>query len=223
MRAYAALAEEKYQLLTYPVLVNILPPAHQEIIAARYQSNCQGLNALQDYQVINLWEVEAEAVFSRPIPSLLPFVPILKGGGEETAIREALQRLRQEQKLDELEPLLAFFATFVLESELVQQIMRWDMTVLLESPWYRQILQEGEKRGRQEGRQEGLLSGIMTILEIKFGDEGLRLLPEIQQIESVEILANLLAALKKVNSLEELRAIYNQSSENQATESNLTE
>jgi hypothetical protein len=63
----------------------------------------------------------------------------------------------------------------------------------------------------------------MTILEIKFGDEGLRLLPEIQQIESVEILANLLAALKRVNSLEELRAIYNQSSGNQDTESNLTE
>jgi hypothetical protein len=63
----------------------------------------------------------------------------------------------------------------------------------------------------------------MTILEIKFGDEGLRLLPEIQQIESVEILANLLAALKRFNSLEELRAIYNQSSGNQDTESNLTE
>ncbi len=29
--------------------------------------------------------------------------------------------------------------------------MRWDMTVLRESPWYQEILQEGERRGRQEG------------------------------------------------------------------------
>ena len=83
MRAYAALAEEKYHLPTYPVLVNILPPnsspnASVEI-ANFYQSTCYGLTARQDYRVINLWEVEVELVFEQPIPSLLPFVPILKG------------------------------------------------------------------------------------------------------------------------------------------------
>jgi predicted transposase YdaD len=51
--------------------------------------------------------------------------------------------------------LLAFFASFVLESEIVQQIMRWDMAVLQESPWYNEILSRGEQAGRQAGRQEG--------------------------------------------------------------------
>lgn len=124
MRAYAALAEEKYQLATYPVLINILPPDSPVEIVDCYQSDCYGLRARQDYRVINLWEVAVELVFEQPIPSLLPFVPILKGGGEESQVREALRRLRQDETLDELEPLLAFFATFVLESELVQQIMR---------------------------------------------------------------------------------------------------
>jgi predicted transposase YdaD len=45
-------------------------------------------------------------------------------------VRRALQVLRTNEQLSELEPLLAFFATFVLETRLVQQIMRWDMAVL---------------------------------------------------------------------------------------------
>ncbi len=32
----------------------------------------------------------------------------------------------------------------VLESNLVRQIMRWDMVVLRESPWYQEILQQGQ-------------------------------------------------------------------------------
>jgi predicted transposase YdaD len=224
MRAYAALAEEKYQLPTYPILINILPSGANQAIVNRYQSDCYGLKARQDYRVINLWEVDVEKVFEQPIPSLLPFVPILKGGGDEFQVRKALAQLRQNKSLDELEPLLAFFATFVLDSPLVQQIMRWDMAVLLESPWYRQILQEGEKvgraegrtegrvegrvEGRIEGRAEGLLTGISTILELRFGVEGLLLMSEIQALESIETLESVLVALKTVNSLDELRQIY---------------
>ncbi|WP_205127379.1 MULTISPECIES: hypothetical protein [Okeania] len=47
--------------------------------------------------------------------SLMPFVPILKGGGEEAIVREALQLLREDEQLSELENLLEFFATFVLK------------------------------------------------------------------------------------------------------------
>lgn len=46
---------------------------------------------------------------------------------------------------DALEPLLAFFASFVLELPLGQQMMRWDMTVLRESPWYNEILNHGQR------------------------------------------------------------------------------
>ena len=68
--------------------------------------------------------MEAELVFSENISSLLPFVPIVKGVGEETVVKQALYQLRQEEKLHELEPLLSFFASFVFEIPIVQQIMR---------------------------------------------------------------------------------------------------
>lgn len=39
MRAYAALAEERYNRTTYPVLINILPPAASFVIATMSQSS----------------------------------------------------------------------------------------------------------------------------------------------------------------------------------------
>ena len=53
-----------------------------------------------------------------------PFVPVLKGGGEKSVVRQAVKLLRADEQLNELEPLLAFFARFVLSTALVQQIMR---------------------------------------------------------------------------------------------------
>jgi predicted transposase YdaD len=214
MRAYAALAEEKYQLPTYPVLINILPTS--EAIPTSFTSNLAGLRAIQDYRVINLWDVDVNIAFQEPLPSLLPFVPVLKGGNSEPIIREALQMLRADEQLNQLETVLAFFATFVLESALVQEIMRWDMAVLRESPWYQEILREGEARGEARGQAlgeargeaRGLLSGIELALEIKFGNPGLELMPLINQIDDLSKLKAIQQAIKTVNSAEELRQLF---------------
>ncbi|MBX9253217.1 Rpn family recombination-promoting nuclease/putative transposase [Desmonostoc muscorum CCALA 125] len=202
MRAYTALAEEKYNLPTYPVLINILKGSNTEI-PTTYTSNVAGLKATQDYRVINLWEVDVNTVFETPLPSLIPFVPILKGGDNEVIIREALQVLRADEQLNQLETVLAFFATFVIESALVQEIMRWDMAVLRESPWYQEILREGEARGRREE----LYSGIELALEIKFGTPGLDLMPIIYQITDLQRLKVIQQAIKTLNTVEELQRI----------------
>ncbi len=177
MRAYAALAEEKYDRPVYPVLVNILPPRGGVQIADRYEGEFMGLRARQDYRVINLWEEEADQAFEEPLRALLPFVPVLKGGGEEKVVREALRQLRADESLREMEPLLAFFASFVLESRLVREIMRWDMAVLRESPWYNEILEEGLREGMEKGLEEGLEQGLregaerqlLRVLNHRFG------------------------------------------------------
>ncbi|NEU74654.1 Rpn family recombination-promoting nuclease/putative transposase [Hassallia byssoidea VB512170] len=208
MRAYAALAEERYNLPVYPVLINILPPSETMEIVSGYESQVLGLQARQDYRVINLWEVDAQIVFQQPLPSLLPFVPVLKGGDEVAVVQQAVQALRADEQLNELEPLLAFFASFVLSSPLVQQIMRWDMAVLQESPWYQEILQQGEIRGETRGETRGLLSAIELGLELKFGAEGLQLMPEISQITDLDVLKTIREGLRTMNSLEEIRQIY---------------
>ena len=206
MRAYAGLAEEKYKLPTYPVLINILKTGDAEI-PTRYESNLAGLEVRQDYRVINLWEVDVKIALEKPLASLLPFVPILKGGEDESIIREALRLLQADEQLNQLETVLAFFATFVLDSSLVQEIMRWDMTVLRESPWYQEILQQGEQQGEQKGEKKDRLSSIELCLEVKFGNEGLKFMPKISEISDLETLKTIQRSILTVESLEELKHI----------------
>ena len=71
--------------------------------------------------------------------------------------------------------------------------------------------QQGREQGIQEGIREGLLEGIELGLELKFGSQGLNLLPEIQAIEDVEQLRAIAFGLKTMNTLSELRQIYQQS------------
>ena len=52
-------------LLVHPVLVNILPLAETMTVRDRFESTFLGLQARQDYRVINLWEIDAEIVFER--------------------------------------------------------------------------------------------------------------------------------------------------------------
>ena len=206
MRAYAGLAEEKYKLPTYPVLINILKTGDAEI-PTRFESNLAGLEVRQDYRVINLWEVDVKIALEQPLPSLLPFVPILKGGEDESIIREALRLLQADEQLNQLETVLAFFATFVLDSSLVQEIMRCDMTVLRESPWYQEILQQGEQQGEQKGEKKDRLSSIELCLEVKFGNEGLKFMPKISEISDLETLKTIQRSIITVVSLEELKHI----------------
>jgi predicted transposase YdaD len=210
MRAYAALAEEKYNLPTYPVLINILKASDAEIPTI-YASNIAGLRAIQDYRVINLWEVDVNIAFAQPLPSLLPFVPILKGSDNESTIRDALRILRADEQLNQLETVLGFFATFVLDSAIVQQILRWDMALLEQSPWYQEIFSKGEAggeaRGELRGRKEELYSGIELALEIKFGNQGSELMPIISQITDLQKLKAIQQAIKTVNTVNELQQI----------------
>lgn len=168
IRVYSALAEERYQLPVYPVLVNILPPKPGVAIADHYHSAFRGITAHQDFKVINLWEVDANLAFTSGLHTLLPFTPILKGGGEEAVVKKALHLMRANQEFSELESLLAFFASFALELQVIQRIMRWDMAVLRESPWYNEILQEGLEQGIERGRRQELEEMLRHILEQRF-------------------------------------------------------
>ena len=51
-------------------------------------------------------------------------------------MQKALQILCADEQLSQLETVMAFFVTFVLDSALVQQIVRWDMSVFEKSFFY---------------------------------------------------------------------------------------
>jgi hypothetical protein len=59
----------------------------------------------------------------------------------------------------------------------------------------------------RHGRCVGLSQGIEVLLRMRFGDEGLKLMPEIREIYEYEKLEAILNALETATSLEEVRRL----------------
>ena len=71
-------------------------------------------------------------------------------------------------------------------------------------------LQEGIQKGLQEGIQEGLREAIELGLKLKFGVEGLKLLPEVESIKDIKALKALKEAIEVGKSLEEIEQLCHQ-------------
>ena len=66
----------------------------------------------------------------------------------------------------------------------------------------------GREEGLTEGLTRGLTEGIEVALEWKFGEAGLRLMPEIRNIEDQQVLKALLRAVRTAASPEDLRRVW---------------
>jgi predicted transposase YdaD len=136
--AYAALARHKYNLEVYVTVIYLLPPPEGTSIAPSFHSDFMGQVGHQDFQVIKLWELDAEKALAFDNPAIVPFIPLMAGGNTERMLHKCADRIRQEPRSLELETILSVFASYVLDSELIKRILRWEMQVIKESP----ILQE---------------------------------------------------------------------------------
>jgi predicted transposase YdaD len=193
VRAYAGLAEEKYDLPVYCVVVNVLPPGPETVVVTAYDAEFLGQRAHQDFRVINFSEIDAEEVWRQPFPGLAPFVPVLRGGAEVPMVRRALETIRAHEQLQGMEALLAFMASLVMDTEIVKQIVRWDMDAdVIEQGWF-----------WQEITQRGNAKMLLLQVEQLFGPpdqatrERIRYLPPAQ----LEALAKVLFSFKTKDDL----------------------
>ncbi|MEL6165479.1 MAG: hypothetical protein AAFR37_17575 [Cyanobacteria bacterium J06628_3] len=88
------------------------------------------------------------------------------------------------------------------------EISFWDEVTEYEENKKMPYVTSVERRGIQKGKEEGILKGIEALLEVKFGVEALELLPEISQIQDVDVLESILTGIKAKKTLEEIREIY---------------
>ena len=209
MDAYAGLAREKYRMPVYPVLVNILRPSRKTVIGNSFRSNFMGLQAGQDYRVINLWEVDVEVAFDESLAALLPLAPVMKGGNDENVLRRAAVALEAEDRFEDLQQLLGIFATFVFGVDLVERVMSLQAEALRASPWADLFKQEGKK----EGRLEEALQMLGIMLEWRFGDVPESLRGTLRSLNAPQ-LEELAKRLLQGTSLDEFIAAIPQETDN---------
>lgn len=86
------------------------------------------------------------------------------------------------------------------------------MTVLRESPWYREIVQEGLQKGLEQGLLEGQREAILHLLQTRFdlsktaADEVGR---QLRAIEDQELLRALVVEAAQAQSLRDFLATLN--------------
>ena len=73
-----------------------------------------------------------------------------------------------------------------------------------------QYLTSIERIAREEGVSEGILMGIEDLLEVKFGEKGLQLIPEIGRISDIERLREIRRVIKESQSLDEVERAISQ-------------
>ncbi len=185
------------------------------------------------FRLVKLYELDAAEVLRQNKVCLMPLTPLMQGGVDvvveaERAIVDS--DLAEEVKADMLTNMTLMAG--LVSTDLARHLLNRRRDLMIQSFGYELIKQEGleeglEKglkegfkqgfqegltRGREEGREQGYREGVLEAialgLELKFGVEGLKLMPEIEAITDLGILRILEKAIRTAQSPEELRQLY---------------
>jgi len=213
MAGYCWRLHERYNESVYPVVVVLRSGG---VVQRSWHMHAWGrLVASCRFEVMRLWEEDAAAVKAQKLVGLYPLLPLMRW--PEADPREVLEQSQQlilEEIPDREQRADAYVALRVLSGityplALVSQILK-RREIMLESPVYREILEEGEQKGRQagrhegeqKGRQEGLCADVLAVLEVRFGPVPDSLAQRVEQVTDRERLEALHRRAVLVESLE---------------------
>jgi len=180
------------------------------------------------YEVIRLWKLQAKDYLDRIY--LYPFLPLMNGG--EELLEKADTNIYENNKIsrDDKANLLSAMAIFagLKDEKLGIWLAERRRDIMIESPVYEFIreegikeglekgkkegieqgkkegIEQGKKEGIEQGRKEGLYDALSLVLEIKFGMKGVALIEKIRKVESIERLEMLKETVRLAKSLKEI-------------------
>jgi len=207
MAGYCWRLHERYREPVYPVVVVLKPGG---VLHRAWRMHAWGsLVAYCRSEVMPLWEVDAATVTAQKLVGLYPLLPLMRRQEQEADPRHVLEQSQQlildeipdrEQRAD------AYVALRVLSGityplALVSEILK-RRELMLESPVYREILEEGRLAGEQKGNQERLCADVLAVLEVRFGLVPDSLTEQVSQVTDRDRLEALHRRAVVVESLE---------------------
>ncbi|MDI6794285.1 MAG: hypothetical protein QME81_15715 [bacterium] len=214
MLGYTYRVYEKYKLPVYSVLIVLKETGVK--IRTKTEIKVRDLKSLRhEYKVIKVWEVEAEKILEKKITGLYPLLPLMKTdkSGEEL-ISEAAELI--EKEVEDIEHkadayvALRIFSAINFPSSLVNKILK-RRDIMVQSPAYQEILQEGEMigigKGKVLGIEEGIERSILEVLEERFGFISPKLEQEVRGLQGMKACDFLLRKAINVPSIEEFKEL----------------
>ena len=204
-----ARTRQRYRVPVVPVVLVF----HRQRVKEEYDDGVVRFR----YRVVRLWEMEAREILQRGLVKIYPFVPVMASSREEVFQAEEgiyqSAELERSQKSDLLTA-LAIFAG-MRDKSLAEELVERRRDLMIESPTYDMIKEEGIKEGLQQGIQQGLQQGIQQgqledaremvseVLEERFGVISPRVVQQVRMVSEREILRALLRRAIRCRSLEE--------------------
>jgi len=154
------------------------------------------------YRLVRVWQMRGKDVLGEKEIWLYPFVPVMRSEERDIiAAEEEIYNSRLERGIKaDLLTALAIFSGF-RGQEMVRELIRRRRDIMIESPAYEIIKEEGIR----EGLQQGIRQMLLETLEVKFETVPLRLMRQINEIQDTEALKMLHRQALKSSSIEEFQ------------------
>ena len=216
-----------------------IPVVHPVMLL--FQPNDQATDVYRDehitfrFKLVKMWELDAREHIERGAPEVCPLAALMDGGVElASRIDEAICSSDRppEIKAD----LMNIFAIFLglRDPERARQIIKQRIALMMESPIYQDILQEGREEGLEEGMEKGLAKGreeglekglqkglqkgmekgygelrenVKLVLEMKFGAPAFALFSKIDDVRDLEAFGRIREGLRAGESLDTIERL----------------
>ena len=152
---------QRHDVPVVPVMVLLTP--HDEA------TNVYVRGALRfEFHLIRLWEIDPALLLAQPEPWLWTLVPLTRGG---VAMTEQVDSLLHNAKLDSTERsnlLTTFLILLALKDKAISELFHTKRReLMIESPFYQVIKDEGIAIGKASGQASGLALGRrLSLLEV---------------------------------------------------------
>jgi hypothetical protein len=182
------------------------------------------------YQVIRMSEIDGQAIVNQKSPvGLVPFTPLMKRP-EDVTKADWLERcvdtvlqipLESAEKRRDYVASFCVLANLVYEDNVISTLVKEVQTMIdLENSVFIKMFTEKDREkvhdeGSRTGRLEAYTDALLQIIKQEFGNRGVRELePHISAIDDEQKLARLITLALQASSVEALKQVLSQLSEN---------